>query len=145
MSRKVSDKSFLNKKARFNYAIEGSFEAGIVLNGQEIKSIRAGRVNMTSSYVKIMAGELFWLGGEIKVDSGDNQRTRKLLVKKNEIKRLIGKTSEKGLTLVALKLYITRGKAKLEVGLGRGKQKHDKREDLKRKDSQKDQQRSLSR
>ena len=139
MNSKSKDKSFLNKKARFDYAIEDSFEAGIVLNGQEIKGIRAGQVNMTSSYVKILGGELFWLGGDIKVNSGDNQRTRKLLVKKTEIRKLIGKTSEKGLTLVALKLYIVRGKAKLEVGVGKGKQKHDKREDLKKKDIRREQ------
>ena len=138
-----AEKSYLNKKARFDYAIEDSFEAGIVLNGQEIKSIRAGRVNMTSSYVKIIGGEMFWLGGDIKVSDGDNQRTRKLLVKKTQIKKLIGKTSEKGLTLIALKLYIVRGKAKLEVGIGKGKQKHDKREDLKKKDTKRDMQRNM--
>jgi len=140
---KDSSKSYLNKKARFDYVIEDSFEAGIVLTGEEIKGIRAGRINMTSSYVKIIGGELFWLGGDIKVLNGENQRTRKLLVKKSQIKKLIGKTSEKGLTLLALKLYITRGKAKLEVGIGRGKQKRDKREEIKKKDVIRDQSRMI--
>jgi len=140
---KDSSKSYLNKKARFDYVIEDSFEAGIVLTGEEIKGIRAGRINMTSSYVKIIGGELFWLGGDIKVLNGENQRTRKLLVKKSQIKKLIGKTSEKGLTLLALKLYITRGKAKLEVGIGKGKQKRDKREDIKKKDIIRDQSRII--
>ncbi len=140
---KDSSKSYLNKKARFDYVIEDSFEAGIVLTGEEIKGIRAGRINMTSSYVKIIGGELFWLGGDIKVLNGENQRTRKLLVKKSQIKKLIGKTSEKGLTLLALKLYITRGKAKLEVGIGRGKLKRDKREEIKKKDVIRDQSRMI--
>ena len=140
---KDSNKSYLNKKARFDYAILDSFEAGIVLTGEEIKGIREGHVNMTSSYVKILGGELFWLGGDIKVVNGDNQRTRKLLVKKSQIKKLIGKTSEKGLSLVALKLYITRGKAKLEVGIGKGKLKKDKRDDIKKKDIIRDQSRII--
>ena len=130
-------KEFFNKKARHEYSITDSFEAGIVLNGLEIKAIRNGRVDMSASYAKIMNGEVFWLGGNINVEEGDRQRTRKLLLKKTEIKKLIGKTAEKGLSLIPLKLYLTRGKAKLELGVGKGMKKYEKRSALKEKDIQK--------
>lgn len=116
-----------NKKSRFDYQILDSFEAGIVLTGLEIKAIRSKKVNMTSSYAKIIGGEVFWLGGIIEVLEGDKQRTRKLLIRKDQIKKLIGKVEEKGLSLIPIKLYLTRGKAKLELGVGKGKKKFDKR------------------
>jgi SsrA-binding protein len=122
-----------NKKARFDYQILESFEAGIVLLGEEIKAIRAGRANITGSYAKVINGEVFWLGGNFNLPTGDNQRTKKLLVKNEQIRRLIGKTQEEGLALIPLKLYLTRGKAKLELGLGRGLKKYDKRERLKKR------------
>jgi len=139
MPKKESSKKkeFFNKKARHEYSIDDSFEAGIVLNGLEIKAIRNGRVDMSASYAKIMNGEVFWLGGNINVEEGDRQRTRKLLLKKTEIKKLIGKTAEKGLSLIPLKLYLTRGKAKLELGVGKGMKKYEKRSALKEKDIQK--------
>jgi len=136
-------KEFFNKKARHEYAIDNSFEAGIVLNGLEIKAIRNGRVDMTSSYAKIIGGEVFWLGANINVEEGDRQRTRKLLLKKAEIKKLIGKTAEKGLSLIPIKLYLTRGKAKLELGVGRGKKIYEKRAALKERDIIRDARSSL--
>ena len=131
-------KEFFNKKARHEYSIDDSFEAGIVLNGLEIKAIRNGRVDMSASYAKIMNGEVFWLGGNINVGEGDRQRTRKLLLKKTEIKKLVGKTAEQGMSLIPLKLYLTRGKAKLELGVGKGMKKYEKRSALKEKDIARD-------
>lgn len=129
----VAKKEFFNKKARHDYEIIDSMEAGIVLTGDEIKVIRQGRVDMTSSYVKILNGEVFWIGAVFNLLQGERQRTRKLLLHKDQIDKLIGKVQEKGLTLIPLKLYLARGKAKLEIGLGRGLKKFDKREIEKRK------------
>lgn len=123
-----------NKKARFDYEITDTYEAGIVLSGLEIKAIRAGKVDMTGSHAKVIGGELFWLGGIIQVVEGDQQRSRKLLMHKSEINKLIGKTEEKGLAIVPMSLYITRGKAKLKIGIGKGRKKHDKREMIKKRD-----------
>lgn len=131
---KNNSKEFFNKKARADYGIGDSFEVGIVLTGEEIKGIRSGRVNLSTSHAKIMHGEVFWIGGEIQVPSGDIQRTRKLLLHKDQIDKLIGKINEKGYTLIPLKLYLTRGKAKMELGLGQGLKKYDKRDKLKRRD-----------
>jgi len=131
-----------NKKARHDYEIIDSIEAGIVLTGEEIKAFRAGRVNMTSSYAKIINGEVFWIGGMINGIAGDTQRTRKLLLNKDQIRSLIGKTQEKGLALLPLKIYLKKGRAKMELGLGRGMKKYDKRELLKKKDQAREAQRS---
>ena len=131
-------REFYNNKARFDYQVLDSFEAGIVLTGPEIKCIREGRIDITTSYVKLMNGELFWLGANFNLESGDKQRTRKLLVHKEEIDRLIGKTEEKGNALLPLKLYLKRGRAKLEVGLGRGMKKYDKRQKIKERDIERD-------
>lgn len=140
MTQPRQKKEFLNKKARHDYEISDSFEAGIALTGVEIKTIRSGRIDITTSYVKIINGELLWLGANINSESGneDKQRTRKLLVHKSEIGKLIGKVQEKGMTLLPLKLYIARGKAKLEVGVGRGLKNFDKREKLKNRDLERD-------
>jgi len=127
-------KKIYNKKARFDFDITDTFEAGIVLNGLEIKAIRAGKVDMTGSHAKVIGGELFWLGGIIQVVEGDQQRTRKLLMHKSEIDKLIGKTEEKGQTIIPISLYVTRGKAKLQIGLGKGRKQHDKREMIKKRD-----------
>ncbi|MEI6498885.1 MAG: SsrA-binding protein SmpB [bacterium] len=132
------DLQFFNKKARFDYHIDDVFEAGLVLTGQEIKAIRNGRVNLTGSYVKILNSEIFWLGGELSAENVENQRTRKLLLHRSEISKLIGKTNEKGLSLIPLKLYVKKGKAKLEVGIGIGLKKYDKREISKKKDQQRE-------
>jgi SsrA-binding protein len=128
---------FYNKKARFDYEIIESMEAGIVLTGEEIKAIRTGRVSLVASYAKIISGEVFWLGGNfLGITVPD--RTKKLLLNKSQIKSLIGKIQEGGMTLIPLKLYLKKGKAKLELGLGRGKKKYDKRESIKRHDQERE-------
>lgn len=127
-------KEFYNKKARFDYEITDSIEAGIVLNGDEIKAIRANRVDMTGSYAKIIGGEVIWLGANINIVAGDRQRSRKLLLHKAQIEKLLGKTAEQGYSLIPLKMYLTRGKAKLELGIGKGMKKYEKRAKLKERD-----------
>lgn len=128
-----------NKKASHDYFIEETYEAGIVLKGTEIKSIRARRVNLKDSYARIMNGEVFLLNMHISPYEQGNRynhdplRTRKLLLHKKEIDKLIGRTKEDGFTIVPLKLYIKNGFAKVLLGVGKGKKKYDKREDLKQK------------
>jgi SsrA-binding protein len=128
-----------NKKAWHNYFIEDKYEAGIVLLGTEVKSLREGRANLGDSYGKIKNGEIFLVDAHISPYSYANRfnhdplRTRKLLLRKREIRRLIGKVQEKGFTLIPLRLYFSNGKAKVELGLAKGKKLYDKRETLKRK------------
>ena len=126
-----------NRRARHEFSIEDTVEAGLVLVGTEIKSIRAGKVNLTDAFARIDRGEAWLIGAHIAPWEGasrfnhEAKRERKLLLRRSEIDQLLGKTKAKGLTLVPLRLYITgRGKAKLELGLGRGKQLHDKRRDI---------------
>lgn len=123
-----------NKKARFDFTIEDRFEAGLVLEGWEIKSLRAGKVQLVDSYVMIKNDEAWLLGTLINplptaasYTHPDPQRTRKLLLHRNELDRLIGAVVRKGYTLVALSLYWKQGKVKAEIGLAKGKQEHDKR------------------
>ena len=134
----MKDIHIRNKEARFKYEILESFEAGIQLKGDEIKAVRANRVNLKSSYAKIFytsgKPELFLVGAHFHTFTGDPYRTRKLLLKSEEIKRLIGKIVEKGLTVLPLAIYIKRGRAKVEIALGKGRKLHDKRELLKRRD-----------
>ena len=127
-------REFYNKKARFDYQIVDSLEAGIVLTGEEIKAIRANRLDMTGSYAKVLNKEVFWIGANINIEGGDRQRTRKLLLHGSQIDKLFGKTAEQGFSLIPLKLYLTRGKAKLELGIGKGMKKYEKREKLKKRD-----------
>lgn len=133
-----------NKKANHDYAIEETFEAGIVLQGTEIKSIRNGRVNLKDSYARIERGEVFLLNMHVSPYEQGNRynhdplRTRKLLLKKREIAKLIGATKEEGYALVPLKMYVKNGYAKVLIGLGKGKKKYDKREDLKKKEAKRD-------
>lgn len=123
-----------NKKAYFDYQVLEKYEAGLVLTGAEIKAIRESKVNLTGSYVKIYGKklEMWWVGGHISTD--DPIRSRKLLLHRGEIKKLIGQSQQKGLTLVPLALYLKKNRAKLEIGLCRGKKLHDKREVLKKRD-----------
>lgn len=127
-----------NKKARFDYAISESFEAGLVLDGHEIKAIRAGKMNLAGSFCRIFSHggkpELWLVGAHISILEGDQTRSRKLLLHRTEIDRLLGKTQEKGLTVVPLKLYFKRGFAKIEVGIAKGKKQYDKRQKIKEKD-----------
>lgn len=140
MHKKVSStkREFYNKKARFDYDITDSLETGIVLTGEEIKAIRANRVDMTGSYAKILNGEIFLIGANINIEGGDRQRTRKLLLHKSQIDKLMGKTAEQGFSLIPLKMYLSRGKAKLELGLGKGMKKYEKKEKLKERDIKRD-------
>lgn len=123
-----------NKKAFHDYFIIEKLEAGIVLSGTEVKAIREGRLNLKDSYAHIKDGEAFLLNCHISPYSHGNQqnhdptRTRKLLLHRKEIRKLIGKTQEKGLTLVPLRVYLRRGRIKVELGLARGKKLYDKRE-----------------
>ena len=139
-----------NKLARRNYFIENTYEAGIVLAGTEVKALREGRGNMKDSYAQVKNGEVFVYDLHISPYSHGNRynhdalRVRKLLLHKQEIRKLYGKANEKGITLVPLKLYFKNGKVKLEIGLGKGKKLYDKREDIKLKDDMRDAQRDMA-
>ncbi|MEZ0119131.1 UNVERIFIED_ORG: SsrA-binding protein [Heyndrickxia coagulans] len=130
-----------NKKASHDYFIEETYEAGIVLQGTEIKSIRAGRVNLRDSFARVENGEVFVYGMHISPYEQGNRynhdplRPRKILLHKKEIDRLAGVTKEKGYALIPLKIYIKNGYAKVLIGLARGKKNYDKRESLKRKEA----------
>lgn len=131
-----------NKKARHDYFIEEVYEAGIVLTGTEIKSVRAGKVSIKESYAKIEKGEMMVYGMNISPYEQGNRfnvdplRPRKLLLHKQEIRKLIGYTTQKGLTLIPLNMYINEdGRAKMELAVARGKKNYDKREDIAKKDA----------
>ncbi|MDP9432008.1 MAG: SsrA-binding protein SmpB [Actinomycetota bacterium] len=133
-----------NRKARHDYAIEDVFEAGIVLMGTEVKSLRAGRASLVDAFGSIRDGEAWLTGMHIPEytqgtwTNHEPRRTRKLLLHRSEILRLIGKTKEGGLTLVPLSLYFKDGKAKVEIALARGKKSYDKRQTLAAKDAQRE-------
>jgi SsrA-binding protein len=133
-----------NKKAFHDYFIEETFEAGIVLQGTEIKSIRAGRANLKDSYARIEKGEVFLHNMHVSPYEQGNRynhdplRTRKLLLHRQQINKLIGETKEAGYSLVPTKLYLKDGFAKIELALAKGKKKYDKREDLKRKEAKRE-------
>jgi SsrA-binding protein len=134
-----------NRKAWHDFSIEETFEAGIALVGSEVKSLRNGRVNLKDSYASVRDGEVFLYNTHISPYSHgdaftrhDPERPRKLLLHKFEIRKLIGKTKEKGLTLVPLKIYFTRGKAKVELGLAKGKHVHDKRHSIAEREAKRD-------
>lgn len=139
-----------NEKARFDYEILETLEAGVVLIGQEVKSIRRGSASIRGAYVKILGGEAWLVGATIppyqagNMPAGyDPQRSRKLLLKRSELKYLIGKSQERGLTLVPIKLYNKNGLIKLEIGIGRGKKKADKREKITKREVQRKIERAL--
>lgn len=133
-----------NKKARHDYSIEETYEAGMVLQGTEIKSIRAGRINLKDSFARIHNGELFLHNVHISPYEQGNRynhdplRTRKLLLHRKEISKLIGESKEAGYSIIPLKVYIKNGYAKVLIGLAKGKKNYDKREDLKRKEAKRD-------
>ncbi len=138
-----------NKKARFDYEILETYEAGIVLTGPEVKSVKAGQISIKESFATVKGEEVFLTNAHIspyKQAANIEQeptRSRKLLLKRSEISSLIGKSKTQGLTLVPTKVYLKRGFVKVEIGLGRGKKLHDKRETIKRKDIKRDIQRDL--
>jgi len=131
-----------NRKARFDYFIEETLEAGLVLQGTEVKSLRMGRANLKDAYARISNGEVYVHQMHIGpypfayYDNHDPRRPRKLLLHKREIKRLVGKIIEKGQTLVPLRVYFKKGKVKILLALAKGKRKYDKREAIKRRDEQ---------
>ena len=133
-----------NRKARHDYFIEDEYEAGIVLLGTEVKSLRLGRANLKDSYARIKDGEVFVYQMHIGpypfayYGNHDPLRPRKLLLHKREIKRLYGKVNEKGHSLVPLRIYFKNGKVKLTLALAKGKRKYDKREAIKRRDEKRD-------
>jgi len=150
MSDKEKQKSGIkviqrNKKAYFNYEIVEKMEAGLVLQGSEVKSIRNGKVAIHEAYARVKNGEVWVIGMDISLypqagpyHNHEPRAVRKLLLHRQEIKRLIGKTREKGLTLVPLALYFKNGLAKLQIGLARGKKQYDKREAIKNREAARD-------
>src|ERR1700760_4795389 len=140
-----------NRKARHDYSILDTFEAGVVLTGTEVKSLRLGRASLVDGFATIDDGEVFLRNVHIpEYDQGswtnhEPRRVRKLLLHRGEILRLIGKTKESGLTLVPLSLYFLDGKVKVEIALVRGKKSYDKRQDLAKRDAAREVQRSLGR
>lgn len=141
----------LNRRARHDYSITETVEAGIVLTGTEIKSVRAHQVSLSEAYARIERGEAWLIGATIAPFAGGNRnnheakRTRKLLLRRGEIDELLGLTKQKGLTIVPLRLYINeRGRAKVELGVARGKQQHDKRRDIAERDARRDLDRELA-
>ena len=140
-----------NRKARHDYTIEDTYEAGIVLTGTEVKSLRNGKASIKEAYARVRNGEIFLEGMNITPYEQGNRynhdpvRTRKLLLHRREIEKLIGGVEQKGLTLIPLELYFKDGRAKVALALGRGKKLHDKRETLKRRVSEREAARDVSR
>jgi SsrA-binding protein len=147
----LSETVAVNRKARHNYTISDTFEAGIVLTGTEIKSIRQGKANLSDAYARVEKGEAWLVGAHIAPFEQGNRynhvpkRDRKLLLHRAEIDQLMGKAAAKGLTVVPLSLYINdRGRAKLELGLAKGKQLYDRRRDIADRDSRRDMEREIA-
>ena len=134
----------VNKKAKYDYFIEDTYEAGMVLLGTEVKSLRLGRTNLKDSYARIKKGEVFVHQMHIgaypfaSYENHDPLRKRKLLLHKYEIKKLYGKVNEKGFSLIPLRVYFQNGKAKMTIAIAKGKRRHDKRETIRRRDEKRD-------
>jgi SsrA-binding protein len=137
----------VNRKARHEYFIIQSFETGIVLTGTEVKALRQGKANLVDSYANVEKGEVWLMSANISayeqgnINNHEPTRSRKLLLKKSEIRKLIGKVKEKGLTLIPLRLYFKNGKVKVELAVVKGKKVYDKRESIAKRDFQRDQER----
>lgn len=141
----------VNRKARYDYSIDETVEAGLVLTGTEIKSVRAGKANLSDAYARIEGGEAWLIGAHIAPYEAGNRynheprRDRKLLLHRSEIDELMGRAAAKGLTVVPLRMYITsKGRAKIELGLARGKQLHDRRRAIADRDSRREMERELA-
>ncbi len=138
-----------NKKAYHDYFIEEKYECGIALHGTEVKSLRMGKCSIKEAFIRIENGEVFVYGMHISpyekgnIFNKDPLRVKKLLMHKQEIRKLLGKIKEKGYTLVPLQVYFSRGKAKAEIGLARGKKLYDKREDIAKKDARREAERAV--
>ena len=139
----------INRKVRHEYSILQSFEAGIVLVGTEVKSCREGKVSLVDSYAQIKGNEVWLVGMHINpykhgnINNHEPMRTRKLLLNASEIRKLIGKVKEKGLTLIPYRVYFKRGKVKVELVLAKGKKVYDKREDIRKRDFAREQERRI--
>jgi SsrA-binding protein len=140
-----------NRRARHDYTIEETFEVGIVLTGAEVKSLRGGKASLAEAYARVTDGEVWVDNLHISPYSHSSQkgldpmRSRKLLMHRKEIERLIGKTQERGLTLVPMRIYFTRGLAKMELGLGRGKRQYEKRDAKLEKEHRREMERGFAR
>jgi len=150
--RQMADKTVVtNRRVRREYFIEESFEAGLVLTGSEIKSIRAGRANLQDSYVSIRDGEAWLINLHVSpykqasIESHEPKRDRKLLLHRRQIDRLLGKVQAKGYTIVPLRLYLKNNRAKVEIALAKGKKLYDKRADLAKRQAQRDMERAVRR
>jgi len=141
----------VNRRARFEYEILETFEAGMVLVGTEVKSLRQGQASIKEAFADVVGGEVFLVDSHIppyilgNIHNHEPKRRRKLLLGKREIRRLGGKTAEKGLTLVPLRVYFRRGLAKVELALARGKKIHDKRETIRRREAKREMEREMRR
>jgi SsrA-binding protein len=139
----------VNRKARHEYAIVQTYEAGIVLKGTEVKSLRAGKANVVDGYATVQGNEVWLIGVHINeytqgnINNHDPLRTRKLLLNRSEIRKLIGKVKEKGLTLIPLRLYFKGGKVKVEIAIAKGKKAYDKRASIAKRDFERDQERKI--
>ncbi|MCE0722217.1 MULTISPECIES: SsrA-binding protein SmpB [Legionella] len=150
-NKKPSDSTIvLNRKAGFNYFIEDQYEAGLVLEGWEVKSLRAGKINLSDAHVIIKYGEAFLLGAQINPlitasthSIPDPIRTRKLLLNKKELNHLIGSVERQGYTIVPLSLYWKKNKVKIKIALAKGKKEHDKRDSIKDREWQRDRSRIM--
>jgi SsrA-binding protein len=146
----MSDTVAVNRKARHEYTISDTFEAGLVLTGTEIKSVRAGKVNLATAYARVDRGEAWLIGAHIAPYEQGNRynhaptRDRKLLLHRVEIDSLVGRAAAKGLTIVPLRLYLSRGRAKLELGLAKGKQQHDRRREIAEREGRREMERELA-
>ena len=133
-----------NRKARFEYFILSTYEAGIVLRGTEVKSLREGKINLVDSYALLKNNELWLIGAQISeytqgnINNHEPTRDRKLLLNRSELRKLASKAAEKGLTIIPLSLYFKNGKVKVEIGLCKGKKLYDKRESIAKKDQKRD-------
>ena len=140
-----------NKKARFNYELSDRYEAGLVLMGTEVKSLRLGKANLTDSYAKLKDGEAWLVSCHISAypyayyDNHAPERPRKLLLHKRELRKLAGKIQEQGFSLIPTAIYFRNGKAKVEIALAKGKKLHDKRHTLKKRDQEREIARALKR
>ncbi|AFH49451.1 tmRNA-binding protein [Ignavibacterium album JCM 16511] len=150
MDKQAEEKNItVNRKARHDYHILQTFEAGIVLVGTEVKALREGKANLVDSYATVKNGEVWLVSAHISeykqgnINNHNPTRDRKLLLNKSEIRKLIGKTKEKGLTLIPLRMYFKNGRVKVELAIAKGKKSYDKRETIAKRDFQREQERKI--
>jgi len=149
MKRKAEKLVCANRRAKFDYHIEETYEAGMVLVGTEVKSLRNGKASLADGYARIVGGEVYLVNCHISpyeqgnIQNHDPLRPRKLLLHSREIRKLIGRTAERGYTLVPLRIYFVEGRAKVELALAKGKKRHDKREAMKRETTKREMERAI--